>query len=82
MRIVRAHPQNPVTNETLQAAAKAAHGKLPDSVGFIFITVPFGESDAPRAQYVSNVQRADAIGALKELLARWGMTEDWMKECQ
>lgn len=78
----RAHPQNPVTTETLQAAARAAHAQLPDNVGFILITVPFGESEAPRAQYVSNIKRADAVGTLKELLARWGLTENWMEECE
>lgn len=78
----RAHHQNPVTDQSLQAAAKAVHSQLGDHVGFILITVPFSESENPRAQYASNIQRADAVGAIKELLARWGLTEAWMKHCE
>lgn len=72
---------NTVTTTTLQAAARAAHGQLPDHCGFILIVLPVGREDA-MAQYVANVQRQDAVKVLKEILFRWGIDEDWMKEAK
>jgi len=70
-------------SETIQAAARAALNVLPDSHGFMLLVVPFGDgSGEGTAQYVSNLNREDAIKGLKTLLFRWGINDDWMKDAQ
>lgn len=71
-----------MTAEILQAAAAAAHEKLPD-MGFILIVTTFGADAAEaKAHYISNCNREDAVKILKTLLFRWGINEEWMKECK
>ena len=71
-----------MTRDTLQSAADAAKAQMPDNTGFILLTVPFGNDDEAIAQYISNMNREDAIKCLKVMLFRWGIDEDWMKDAR
>lgn len=69
--------------ETVQNAAKACHAQLPDTHGFIIILMPFGDGNGEgKADYVSNVKREDAVAALKAILFRWGIDEQWMHQAK
>ena len=73
-----------MTTESLQAAARAAHGQMPDTHGFILIVMPFGNGSGEcEAQYVSNCRREDVINVLKTVLFpvlfRWGINDEWMQ---
>lgn len=63
--------------EYLKQAAKAVEARLPDNHGFILLTMPFGPGG--RLTYTANIDRADAISALKEFLFSIGENENWMK---
>lgn len=71
-------------NKTIQNSARAAHGQLPDTHGFILIIVPLSDKNTGKgkADYVSNVCREDAVRAIKEILFRWGIEEEWMKQAK
>lgn len=76
-------PAGGLSRQKLQEIARAAHDKLPDSFGFILIVTPFGDgSDYGPAQYASNVNREDAVKALKTILFRWGINDEWMKDAK
>ena len=62
----------------LKEVAKIVHATMPDGYGFIVISAPFNEGDN-RMNYISNIQRADAIKLVKEWLFKAGEEEDWMK---
>lgn len=68
--------------ETLQAAAKACHDKLPDHCGFLILVAPFGDptDGDTQGQYISNMNREDAIKILKTMLFRFGVNDQWMKD--
>ena len=66
---------------TLRASASLAHSVLPDTNGFILIVAKFGDGKTDeQADYISNVKREDAIAALKTILFRWGVNDEWMKK--
>lgn len=66
--------------DQLQAAAHAVANIIPDHKGFILLVAPYGNGESnDRAEYVSNVNREDAIKILKTLLFRWGQNEEWMR---
>lgn len=72
-----------MTNEVIQAAARAVNAHIPDTHGFILILAPYGDHTADnhvKADYVATCKRADAIAILKTVLFRWGINEEWMKE--
>ena len=71
-----------INSERLQAIARAAHAELPDHCGFILLVSPFGDGDNNTADYISNVNREDAIKILKTLLFGWGYNDEWMKNCK
>ncbi len=62
----------------LTEAADAVKKKLPSDHGFILLAVPMNTLD-PRVNYISNVQRKDAITMLKTFLFTAGDEEEWMK---
>jgi hypothetical protein len=64
--------------EYLKEVAKLVHDKMPDGHGFLVITAPFGDGDH-RMNYISNIQREDAIKLVKEWLFKAGEEETWMK---
>lgn len=73
--------------ERMNQIGAAVHNLLPDTHGFIVITVPFGtgeydNGEDAEAQYVSNCNREDAIAGLKILLFRWGVNEEWMTKAK
>jgi hypothetical protein len=72
--------------ETLQAIAEGVHSRLPDTHGFILIIAPLGggmkKAEQTTADYVADINREDAIAAMKMVLFRWGINEEWMAKCQ
>lgn len=70
--------QHPKDKQYLRDVAKVIDSKLPDNTGFIVISSPFGGPEG-RVQYISNIERLDAIKLLKEFLFNIGEEENWMK---
>jgi hypothetical protein len=66
-----------MNKQYLNEAAKAIDANLPDTHGFILLAVP-RDADG-RLNYISNLDRTDAINVLKEWLIKCGAEEDWMK---
>lgn len=60
----------PELTAVMRATASAAKDELPPETGFIILATPWGKSGV--AQYISNVQRADAAKWMIETLTRWG----------
>ncbi len=75
--IAVARGYRPPNKEFLRLAAEEVTKKFPDGWGFILIAAPLGEGG--RTTYAANVDRADAIKLLKELMFHWGEDENWMK---
>lgn len=70
------------SEEKMQALAAGIDDVLngdahPRPVGFILITFNFADFDGgePRANYVSNADRADVVAMLRELIGRWEAQE-------
>lgn len=72
-------PPKPADKQYLREVAKVIDSKLPDNTGFIFLASPFGGDPGARVQYISNIDRADAIKLLKEFLFMTGNEEEWMQ---
>jgi hypothetical protein len=71
--------------DQMQDICRAIHNSLPDHLGFVVITIPFGagkdgEWKKNNADYAANINREDAVAALKALLFRWGVEEQWMEQ--
>ena len=60
-------------------AAAAVVSKLPDDHGFVLLVMPIGRGDS-RMSYASNIEREDALNALKAFLIQAGHDEDWMRD--
>lgn len=62
----------------LQEAAQAASEKLPDQTRLILFTLRI-ECDETIVHYASDIERSDAIAALKTWLFHQGEKENWMQ---
>jgi len=60
----------------LQAIAREVSRRVPAHTGFIVLLAPFGSQGV--AQFVSNVNKADASKWMAETLTRWG-SNDYVK---
>lgn len=59
----------PELRQLLSDIATAIRGALPPDTGFVLLATPFGRNGI--AQYISNVQRADAASWMHETVERW-----------
>lgn len=66
------HRNNPKVVAAMQDIGKAVEGRIPDGYGFFVFVAPFNDEsgDKERANYVSNMQRADAACIMEEFIRR------------
>lgn len=67
----------PKDQQWLQEACELVKQKFPETHGFVILAVPVSGTD--RLYYASNVERGEAIEALKEWIAYQGRVDNWMK---
>jgi len=68
------------TAEQIQIYCQQLTEFLPTDYGFIFFAFPTGDGDDHRVLYASNVEREDAVNAIKEWMIKRGLDEDWMRD--
>lgn len=75
------------TRERMTAIGDVIKAMLPKGWGFfLFVTPPeatyHNRKSDPRANYISNIQRGDALNCMKEFLVKNKYKADWMKDIE
>ena len=73
-------PESDVRDRMQDIASRIVE-RIPEGFTFMLFIAP-SENATPndgRANYISNMQRVDALNCMKEFIIKSGAEEDWMK---